>query len=59
MLEQIGPKLTDVLVKAWNEPFLTKSDFARVHADYVAIACEMGYLTVQDGKGLVMVENGK
>lgn len=39
--------LLPVLRRAWEKPFLTRSDFARSHADEVAIASCLGLLTVR------------
>lgn len=36
-----------VLAKAWYEPFTTKSDFAREHADFVAMCASEGYITTK------------
>lgn len=36
-----------VLAKAWYEPFTTKSDFARGHADFVAMCASEGYITTK------------
>lgn len=41
------PELLPVLSRAWERPFLTRSDFARAHADQVAIASCLGLLTVR------------
>lgn len=41
-----GKKLTDVLSRAYDYPFKTKSDYARVNADYIALAASLGLLTV-------------
>lgn len=47
-LETIGPRLINILINAWKEPFTTKSDLARYEADYVAQACELGLITCRD-----------
>jgi hypothetical protein len=39
--------LTDVLRRAWLNPFSTKSDYARQHANLVALAASRGYLTTR------------
>jgi hypothetical protein len=39
--------LNDVLRRAWVNPFSTKSDFARQHANLVALAASRGYLTTR------------
>lgn len=36
-----------VLDKAWRDPFTTKSDFARTHADFIAIASYEGMITTK------------
>lgn len=41
------PELLPVLKRAWERPFLTRSDFARTNADEVAIASCLGLLTVR------------
>lgn len=41
------PELLPVLHRAWERPFLTRSDFARTHADEVAIASCLGLITVR------------
>lgn len=43
--------LTDVLEKAWSSPFRTQSDFARSHADYVAMAASEGLITTRGING--------
>lgn len=43
--------MLDVLTKAWQGGFSTKSDFARSHATYVAMACSDGFLTTRMSKG--------
>ena len=42
----------EVLRRAWVRPFATRSDFARAHADSVAAAASLGYLTTQVGPAL-------
>jgi hypothetical protein len=44
--------LADVLEQAWLKPFKTKSDFARDHADIVAMAASDGLLTTKVATGL-------
>jgi hypothetical protein len=40
-LEAHGVKLTEVLNRAYQTPFTTRSDFARTNAEWVAVcACE-------------------
>ena len=36
-----------VLYRAWSGGFTTKSDFARVYANQVAVAASLGYITTQ------------
>lgn len=50
-----GPTATDapddilpVLRRAWEAPFTTRSDFARAHADHVALAACLGLVTVRN-----------
>ena len=50
-LAEIGQKLIRVLKQAMNEPFTTKSDFARYEADYIAQAAEEGLITCKDAEG--------
>jgi hypothetical protein len=45
-------KLTDILYRAWRYPFTTKSDFARVWADMVAMAASDGLITTKQATGL-------
>lgn len=40
-------QLKEVLDKAWRTPFRTKSNFARSHADAVALAASAGFITTQ------------
>lgn len=42
----IARKTKEVLEAAWQGTFTTKSDIARSHADWVALACSLGYITV-------------
>ncbi|MBN9346625.1 MAG: hypothetical protein J0I48_10575 [Devosia sp.] len=44
--------LTDVLSTAWNNPFRTKGDFARMNADLVAMAASDGFITTRIATGL-------
>lgn len=39
--------LPDVLRRSWTEPFTTRSDFARTHADSVAACASLGYITTR------------
>jgi len=45
-LEEIGPRLTDVVIRAHEAPFTVSSDFARQWALFVAIAASEGLITV-------------
>lgn len=45
-------KIIDVLDRAWRKPFKTKSDFAREHADVVAMAASDGFITTKLAVGL-------
>lgn len=47
-----GATLTEVLERAWKRPFKTKSDFARLAADIVAMAASDGLLTTKIAAGL-------
>lgn len=40
--------LLEVVALAWEEPFTTKSDFARKEATFVAMAIEEGFITLKD-----------
>lgn len=42
-------RLVAVVMAAYLQPFRTKSDFAREHADYVAIAASIGLISVAQG----------
>jgi hypothetical protein len=39
--------LHPVLNKAWNGGFKTKSDFARIHANQVAVCASLGFITTR------------
>jgi len=41
----LNPDLHTVLRKAWDEGFTTRSDFARNHADHIAIASFLGLIS--------------
>lgn len=43
----IGGRLIEVLTRAWNGGFSTKSDFARSHATNLAMACSDGFITTR------------
>jgi hypothetical protein len=51
-LEERGLTLTEVLERAWKSGFSTKSDFAREHADFVAMAASDGFITTRIAAGL-------
>ena len=51
-LASTGKTLTNVLSKAWNAPFKTKSDFAREHADLIGMAASDGFITTRIATGL-------
>ncbi len=46
-LETLGPTLTKVLHQAHSNPFTTRSDFARTHAEYIAVAACEGLITTK------------
>lgn len=51
-MEAIGPKRIDsflkqVLHNIWTYQVTTKSDFAREHADYIAMAASMGLISTR------------
>ncbi len=39
--------LQDVLKKAWQDGISTKGDYARAHADQIAIAASCGFITTR------------
>jgi len=39
-------------MRAWQSPFRTKSDFARDHADLIAMAASDGLITTRVATGL-------
>jgi len=43
---ETGKKLIEVLSRAYDVPFTTKSSFCRQHTDTVALAASQGYITV-------------
>lgn len=45
-------KLIEVLSRAWNSPFTTKSDFARENANVIAMAASDGFITTRIATGL-------
>jgi hypothetical protein len=45
----MNKSIDPVLRKAWLHGFRTKSDFARLHADEVAIAASLGLITTKIG----------
>ncbi len=47
-----GATLIEVLRRSWLEPFTTKSDYARLHADVVGMAASDGYLTTKIATGV-------
>lgn len=52
MSASTGKTLTNVLARAWNAPFRTKSDFAREYADFIAMAASDGFITTRVATGL-------
>ncbi|MDH0613344.1 MULTISPECIES: hypothetical protein [Agrobacterium] len=44
--------MIEVLTRALEEPFKTKSNFAREHADLVAMAASDGFITTRVACGL-------
>jgi hypothetical protein len=42
---ELEVRLVNVLERAWHAPFRTKSDFARLQANYVAVAADRRLLT--------------
>jgi len=47
MSEITGPRLTEVLQHTLVSPFTTRSDFAREHAEWVAVCCCEGLITTR------------
>jgi hypothetical protein len=45
MLEIHGPRLTEVLLRAYQSPFTTRSDFARTNAEYIAVCACQGFIS--------------
>lgn len=45
--DTIGQRLTDVVQRAYSQPFSLQSDFARVNAFFVAAASSLGYITTR------------
>jgi hypothetical protein len=46
----------DVLHRAWRKPFSTKSDFARLFADEVAVLASEGMITTKIATGIYQRE---
>jgi len=46
-LTAIDRKLCDVIIEAYRRGFTVQSDFARTHADYVAMAASLGLLSTR------------
>ncbi len=44
--------IQNILDHAWRQPFTTKCDFARTHADLVAVAASDGFITTRIAAGL-------
>lgn len=44
-LTHADEELVEVLRKAWIEPFTTRCDFARGHAEVLAVAAHLRYVT--------------
>lgn len=51
-MESHGPTLTEILAKAWDSPFATKSNFAREAADGIAVLSYMRLLTTKQTDGV-------
>jgi hypothetical protein len=45
MLEIHGPKLIEVLDHAYQSPFTTRSGFARLNAEWVAVCACQGFIS--------------
>lgn len=43
-------RVNSVIEKAWLQGFRTKSNFARIYADEVAIAASLGFISTKIGK---------
>lgn len=44
-LEAHGQKLTEVLKRAYQSPFTTRSDYARTNAEYIAVCAVKGFIS--------------
>jgi hypothetical protein len=44
-LEAHGLKLTEVLLRAYQSPFTTRSEFARTNAEWVAVCACQGFIS--------------
>lgn len=47
VLSEIDNGLVDVIIEAYKRGFSVKSDFARLNADYVAMAASMGLVSTR------------
>jgi hypothetical protein len=45
--KEVTRRLCSLLATVWTAPFSTKSDRARLDADYIAIAAEAGLITTR------------
>lgn len=45
--EEIARRLTEVIQRAYTQPFSLQSDFSRRNAFYVAAAASLGYITTR------------
>lgn len=48
----ISIAINEILERAWEAPFTTRSDFARQNAEYVAIQAALGNITIKDHYGV-------
>ena len=44
-MEAHGLKLTEVLLRAYQSPFTTRSEFARTNAEWVAVCACQGFIS--------------
>lgn len=47
MSDELGPRLTEVIQRAYASPFSLQSEFARANAVYVGTAASLGYITTR------------
>lgn len=50
-MDAVGPRLIDVVERAWERGFTLDSDFARNHRNEVAAAASLGFITTKTPQG--------